>query len=120
RRVVVYKLGYEPPEEEVQLDAQRNMGSGRMAAASTASVAPMPAILPGGRNNFGGGGGDGGSGGGGAGGGGGGGVGGAGGGGRGGEGPGAGDLVRIGTVVKDRRTVQDLEEENRRKRQRMC
>lgn len=29
---------------------------------------------------------------------------------------GAGDLVRIGTVVKDRRTVQDIEEESRKRR----
>lgn len=29
------------------------------------------------------------------------------------------DLVRIGTVVKDRRTVQDIEEESR-KRHRRC
>lgn len=28
----------------------------------------------------------------------------------------AGDLVRIGTVVKDRRTVQDIEEESRKRR----
>jgi len=27
-----------------------------------------------------------------------------------------GDLVRIGTVVKDRRTVQDIEEESRKRR----
>lgn len=28
----------------------------------------------------------------------------------------AGDLVRIGTIVKDRRTVQDIEEESRKRR----
>eukprot|EP00904_Undaria_pinnatifida_P007775 jgi/Undpi1/4127/HiC_scaffold_16.g07494.m1 len=108
RRVVAYKLGYEPPEEDFELDAQVSIGTGRMmTSASAVSAAPMPAILSGGKKGVGG---DGsGS------------VGGAGmgGGGRGGQGPGAGDLVRIGTVVKDRRTVQDLEE-SRRKRHRGC
>lgn len=36
----------------------------------------------------------------------------------GGGGPGAADLVRIGTVVKDRRTVQDIEEETRQAKRR--
>lgn len=31
-------------------------------------------------------------------------------------GAGGGDLVQIGTVVKDRRTVQDIEEESRKRR----
>ena len=90
------------------LCAKVSIGTGRMmTSASAVSAAPMPAILSGGKKGVGG---DGsGS------------VGGAGmgGGGRGGQGPGAGDLVRIGTVVKDRRTVQDLEE-SRRKRHRGC
>ncbi|CAN0030742.1 unnamed protein product [Ectocarpus fasciculatus] len=91
RRVVLYKLGYEPPEEEVQVDAQVHIGLSRntLSSGSSASAAPMPAL--------------GGSGGGGSN---------AGGGGE----VGSADLVRIGTVVKDRRTVQDIEEESRKRR----
>eukprot|EP00903_Cladosiphon_okamuranus_P018807 g17300.t1 len=82
RHVVLYKLGYEPPEEEVQVDAQVHLGVARSIGSSASSVgsAPMPAL-------------DGNSG-----------------------AAAAGDLVRIGTVVKDRRTVQDIEEESRKRR----
>ncbi|CAM9410868.1 unnamed protein product [Ectocarpus sp. 8 AP-2014] len=93
RRVVLYKLGYEPPEEEVQVDAQVHLGLARnaLSSASSVSAAPMPALggsADGGANA--GGGGD----------------------------VGSADLVRIGTVVKDRRTVQDIEEESRKRRRR--
>eukprot|EP00752_Nemacystus_decipiens_P012662 g11216.t1 len=76
RHVVVYKLGYEPPEEEIQVDPQVHLGLARNVGSSASSVgaAPMPAL------------------------------------------GGSGDLVRIGTVVKDRRTVQDIEEESRKRR----
>ncbi|CAM9964727.1 unnamed protein product [Scytosiphon promiscuus] len=88
RRVVLYKLGYEPPEEEVQVDAQVHLGlaTNTTSSSSSVSAAPMPPLL-GGKT--------------------------------GGEGTGGvegGDLVRIGTVVKDRRTVQDIEEESRKRR----
>ncbi|CAM9522702.1 unnamed protein product [Ectocarpus sp. 4 AP-2014] len=93
RRVVLYKLGYEPPEEEVQVDAQVHLGLARnaLSSASSVSAAPMPALggSAGGGTNAGGGG-----------------------------DVGSADLVRIGTVVKDRRTVQDIEEESRKRRRR--
>ncbi|CAM9883227.1 unnamed protein product [Pylaiella littoralis] len=88
RRVVLYKLGFEPPEEEVQVDAQVHIGLSRNTASSSSSVsaAPMPALGSGRGGNNGAGNGS------------------------------AGDLVRIGTIVKDRRTVQDIEEESRKRR----
>lgn len=106
RHVVVYKLGYEPPDEEVMLDPQIHVPTlSRKSPPPAASLAPLPAIV--GAVRGGGGGGAG-----------------AGAGvdvatGHGGEGPvRAADLVRIGTVVKDRRTVQDIEEDARQSKRR--
>ncbi|CAM9195980.1 unnamed protein product [Sphacelaria rigidula] len=114
RHVVVYKLGYEPPEEEVMLDPEIIVSApSRKSPLPTASLAPMPSI-GGGRKGAvaargaGGTGAD------------------AGGSGQGGdhgansdEGPVREvDLVRIGTIVRDRRTVQDIEEEARQSKRR--
>lgn len=72
---------------QVHIGLARNMAS----SSSSASAAPMPALGSGS-------------------------GGGSGGGGAGGGNGSAGDLVRIGTIVKDRRTVQDIEEESRKRR----
>ena len=65
---------------------QVRVGTARKASSGPASAAPMPAIFTRGK--------------------------------AGGEakGPDAGDLVRIGTIVKDRRTVQEIEQDSRKRR----